>query len=337
MFKKRRPIRRQKVKGAFTMKKALSVFALSVLMTAGAAFTAHAQDVKVYVNNDMLDSGGAYPSAVIINDYTYVPLAEISNALGFECSWIAESKTILMSGNGKQIKMQINNSTVTIEDYETGLEDEIIIPSAPTIVSSKTFVPVRAVADAFEADTQWDANTKSVYISTMSGEYHEDIGGEAGELNWTFSDAGVLTISGAGPMPDYGPDTPWAYVCKEHDGNIHVKINEGVTSISADAFKGISNLSGVDIPFSVTEIGGNAFNGCYLLTKVNIPYNVAFVGNKAFSDCTSLTDVTIAGSGTNISTDAFSYSINIKNVNVKKGSPADNTELYPKGVHISYS
>ncbi|MBQ9519733.1 MAG: leucine-rich repeat protein, partial [Firmicutes bacterium] len=297
------------------MKKALSVFALSVLMTAGAALGVQAQDVKVYVNDNMLNSGGAYPSAVIINDYTYVPLAEISNALGFECSWVAESKTILMSDGDKQIKMQIGNSTVTIEEYESGVENEIEIPSAPTIVSSKTFVPVRAVADAFNAATSWDGDTKSVYISTFE---NGGVIGEDGSFSWDLSDAGVLTIKGNGPMPYFDVEAPWAWECKEREGAIHVKIAEGVTSISADAFKGISNLSGVDIPFSVTEIGSNAFNSCYLLKKVSIPYNVSYIGNAAFSNCTSLTDVTISGSGTGVSSDSFSYCVNIKNVNVKK-------------------
>ena len=315
------------------MKKALSVFALSVLMTAGASFTAQAQDVKVYVNETLLDSGGAYPSAVIISDYTYVPLAEISNALGFECNWIPESKTIIMSGMNKIIKMQIGNNQMTIEDTESGVEEEYGIPSAPTIVSSKTFVPVRTVADAFNAYTSWDGDTKSVYIASGEG----GIIGEDGDFNWTLSDGGLLTISGSGPMPFFDLEAPWTYECKEREGNIRVKIEDGVTSISSNAFKGISNLEVVDIPFSVTEIGNDAFNGCYLLKKVNIPYNVAFIGNRAFADCTALSEVSVAGSGTNISTDAFNYSVNIKNVKVKKGSPADNADLYPKGAHISYN
>ena len=332
------------------MKKALSVLALSVLMTAGAVLSAQAQDVKVYVNDNMLDSGGAYPSAVIINDYTYVPLAEISNALGFECSWIAESKTILMSDPNKQIRMQIGSSIISIEEFETGLEEELEIPSAPAIVSSKTFVPVRAVADAFDAYINWDGDTKSVFISTFPdddyvyGEDQENDGedkytensGNFDDFNWTLSDSGFLTITGNGQMPSFDSEAPWTYECKQHEGNIHVKIADGITSISPDAFKGITNLDVVDIPFSVTEIGNNAFNGCYSLKKINIPYNVAFIGNKAFADCTSLTDVTVAGSGTSVSSDAFNYSINIKNVRVKKDSSADNAELYPKGAHISY-
>lgn len=315
------------------MKKALSVFALSVLLTACAAMSAQAQDVKVYVNDNLLDSGGAYPSAVIMNDYTYVPLAEISNALGYECSWIAESKTILMSDPDKQIKMQIGNNTVTIEEYETGLEEELEMPAAPAIVSSKTFVPVRTVADSFGVELSWDGDTKSVYIFNYGTENDHFIGSE--DFDWTLT-GGVLNITGVGAMPDFDIEAPWAFECKMRDGNIHVKIADGITSISSDAFKGITNIESVDIPLSVTDIGSNAFNGCYSLKKINIPHSVAFLGNKAFADCTELTDVTIMGSGTSVSSDAFNYCVNIKNVKVKKGSSADNAELYPKTAHISY-
>ncbi|MBR6400545.1 MAG: leucine-rich repeat protein [Firmicutes bacterium] len=316
------------------MKKALSVFMLASLMALGTVIPAQAaQGVSVFVNGQQLGSMGDWPAAVIINDSTFVPLAEISDILGFYCTWIPESKSIVIGGNDKQITMQIGNVNVIKEDTESGYEENFTIPNAPTIVQSKTFVPVRAVADAFDAMTDWDANTKTVNITTY------DDGGyiESGDMSWTFSDAGTLTISGSGEMPFFEEKAPWYYDCINHEGTINIKIENGITSIAAEAFKGINNVHSVDMPFSLESIGAKAFEDCYALSKVTIPYSVTYVGNGAFSNCTSLQEVTIEGSGTSISSDAFSYCVGIKRVNIKKDSPADDTNIYPKGARIIYN
>ena len=316
------------------MKKALSVFMLASLMALGTVIPAQAaQGVSVFVNGQQLGSMGDWPAAVIINDSTFVPLAEISDILGFYCTWIPESKSIVIGGNDKQITMQIGNVNVIKEDTESGYEENFTIPNAPTIVQSKTFVPVRAVADAFDAMTDWDANTKTVNITTY------DDGGyiESGDMSWTFSDAGTLTISGSGEMPFFEEKAPWYYDCINHEGTINIKIENGITSIATEAFKGINNVHSVDMPFSLESIGAKAFEDCYALSKVTIPYSVTYVGNGAFSNCTSLQEVTIEGSGTSISSDAFSYCVGIKRVNIKKDSPADDTNIYPKGARIIYN
>ena len=316
------------------MKKAISVFMLSALMSFGFAMPASAQDVSVFVNGTQLGSMGDWPAAVIINDSTFVPLAEISEILGFYCSWIPESKSIVIGGNDKQITMQIGNTNVKKEDTDSGYEEDITIPNAPTIVSSKTFVPVRAVADAFDAMTEWDGDTKTVYITTAGdGEFI----GEAGDMSWSLSDSGTLTITGTGEMPFFDEFAPWYYDCTNHEGTINIKISEGITSISDGAFKGINNVYSVDIPFTCESIGARAFEDCYSMSKVTIPYAVTFVANSAFSNCTSLQEVTIEGSNTSISSDAFSYCVNLKRVNLKKDSPADDTSIYPKGARIVYN
>ena len=307
---------------------------LASLMALGTVIPAQAaQGVSVFVNGQQLGSMGDWPAAVIINDSTFVPLAEISDILGFYCTWIPESKSIVIGGNDKQITMQIGNVNVIKEDTESGYEENFTIPNAPTIVQSKTFVPVRAVADAFDAMTDWDANTKTVNITTY------DDGGyiESGDMSWTFSDAGTLTISGSGEMPFFEEKAPWYYDCINHEGTINIKIENGITSIAAEAFKGINNVHSVDMPFSLESIGAKAFEDCYALSKVTIPYSVTYVGNGAFSNCTSLQEVTIEGSGTSISSDAFSYCVGIKRVNIKKDSPADDTNIYPKGARIIYN
>ncbi|QGG47228.1 copper amine oxidase N-terminal domain-containing protein [Heliorestis convoluta] len=48
--------------------------------------------------------------------------------------------------------------------------EEIQSDVAPQIVEGRTLVPVRAIAEALQADVEWDGETSTVYISTESAE-----------------------------------------------------------------------------------------------------------------------------------------------------------------------
>lgn len=88
----------------------------------------------------------------------------------------------------------------------------------------------------------------------------------------------VLTISGYGEMADDA--------FKRWKLNT-VIINEGVTTIGQDAFRGCSRLTSVTIPSSVTTIGQGAFYGCTGLSSVTIyapplvTYGVGAFGRNA--------------------------------------------------------
>ena len=132
------------------------------------------------------------------------------------------------------------------------------------------------------------------------------------EITWTLSDDGTLTISGTGDMSNYDyymSDyncywTPWY---SKRDNIKKVVINNGVTSIGANAFSGCSGLESITIPESVTNIGGSAFSGCSGLTSITIPKSVTSIGGTAFSGCSGLTSITIPESVTSIGSYAFSY------------------------------
>jgi hypothetical protein len=89
-----------------------------------------------------------------------------------------------------------------------------------------------------------------------------------------------------------------------HD-QIHVVIQDGITEIGYEAFKGCKNLISVVFPDSVTGIGTRAFYGCGL-TSVYIPHGVRQIGYRAFSNCTSLNSVAIADGLTAIGKGIFS-------------------------------
>ena len=64
----------------------------------------------------------------------------------------------------------------------------------------------------------------------------------------------------------------------------YIDIQDGVTSIGANAFKDFTALKTVTIPASVTSIGANAFNGCSDLAEVLVlPDTPPTLGDNAFT------------------------------------------------------
>ena len=100
----------------------------------------------------------------------------------------------------------------------------------------------------------------------------------------------------------------------------HVVIEDGVTSIGDNAFRGdgdfnsyFSLIASVSIPNSVTSIGENAFYGCCNLTSVTIPTSVVSVGADAFYEVGCVT-ASLQDTGNNsnlIETMAFAIKANL--------------------------
>jgi len=69
-----------------------------------------------------------------------------------------------------------------------------------------------------------------------------------------------------------------------------------VTSIGNNAFKGITEMTSIDIPNSVVSIGDNAFAFCFDLTgDLVIPNSVENIGESAFFQCEGLDGKLILG------------------------------------------
>ncbi len=140
------------------------------------------------------------------------------------------------------------------------------------------------------------------YICTRCGDVDYRAEGTSGDITWTLTWDGILTISGNGPMPDLG--RPW----RDYSEYIQKAVIEpGITSICEGAFWGCSNLTDVTIPEGIEIIDEHAFYECSSLKHVVIPGTVAEIGPWAFSGCSSLSDVTLSQGVQRIGGYAFSY------------------------------
>ena len=121
-----------------------------------------AEEMKTVVvmqigSKTMLVNGKAYEkdaAPVIMNDRTLVPIRFVTESLGGKVAWNEKEKEVVLTIDGKEIKMTIGK---VLEKYGV----------APVILNDRTYVPVRFVADELGATTTWDAVSKMVTVTKI--------------------------------------------------------------------------------------------------------------------------------------------------------------------------
>ena len=97
--------------------------------------------------------------------------------------------------------------------------------------------------------------------------------------------------------------------------NSVIPTNGSVTTIGADAFRGITKLQTITIPNTVTAIEDYAFLGCTGLTQINLGTSLDRLGTGAFQGCSTLKSVVLPASLTEIGACAFSGCLALETVN----------------------
>lgn len=102
---------------------------------------------------------------VIIDGRTLVPLRAIFESMGAIVDWDGNTQTVISTLNGTTVKLTIGSNIL----YKSGEAKTLDVPAQ--IINGYTMVPVRAIAEAFGADVNWDGDTQTVYITTKGNTY----------------------------------------------------------------------------------------------------------------------------------------------------------------------
>lgn len=142
------------------MKKIIFVLGL-VLILSAAAVSSYAQDTSVYCDDVPVSfEEGPY----LIDGFTFVPIRALSEALGFNYTWDDSAKTVILTSNSTAAWVQANNYAITVNKNGVLYSERIDV--APRIIDNRIFIPLRSIAELFDASVEWDSSTSSVRITT---------------------------------------------------------------------------------------------------------------------------------------------------------------------------
>jgi hypothetical protein len=118
--------------------------------------------VKVRINGELLSFDGQYPLLETAHDgetYTLIPIRGVSEALGADVTWDASNQKVDITKDGHTVTLTIGSDTA-VSDGE-----EITLDADAEIRNDRTLVPLRFVMESFDADVEWDGDTRTVFIT----------------------------------------------------------------------------------------------------------------------------------------------------------------------------
>lgn len=101
-----------------------------------------------------------------------------------------------------------------------------------------------------------------------------------------------------------------------------VVLNEGTTTIEAQAFMGSSALSSVTLPQSLTSIGVQAFQNCNLSGDIVLPNAVRTLSSEAFAGNVAITSISFPATLANLGESAFRGCSNIASFSIDAANAA---------------
>lgn len=94
------------------------------------------------------------------NNRTLVPFRVTLEKFGARISWDSESNAAMAKKNGITVKVPIGKNYILIDEIKSEID-------SPAIISEgRTYLPIRAVLEAFGAEVDWDRQTKTVVVKS---------------------------------------------------------------------------------------------------------------------------------------------------------------------------
>lgn len=155
------------------MKKIVSIVLTVCMLVSLCAMPALAQEavpmttvqtkdiIAIMVDGNYVDCAKYGQMPVIVEGRTLVPLRSVFEALGATVDWDNDARSVTSVKGDVTITLAVDSKDMTVN----GTVKTLDVPAQ--IMNDRTMVPVRAVAEAFGADVNWDNETRTVVITTV--------------------------------------------------------------------------------------------------------------------------------------------------------------------------
>lgn len=137
-------------------------FLINIIAVVIPVFVRADDGIKIYYNDKELV---ADVSPVIFNDRTLVPVRMIFEAIKADVNWDEKTKKVtIVTENDDTFKFTINSDIAYINSKKFQLD------TAAKIISSRTFIPLRFLAENSGLDVSWSDKERSVYLKDKKEE-----------------------------------------------------------------------------------------------------------------------------------------------------------------------
>jgi len=153
---------------------AIVCMALVITLGTGVVFAANANANATTSNNELsileivpvpisvINNGSALTfdqPPIVENGRTLVPLRAIFEELGADIEWDQSTQTVTAVRGDIKITIQIGSNILTRNG------EQITLDVPPQIVGGRSLVPLRAIAESFGVEVDWNANTRIATIT----------------------------------------------------------------------------------------------------------------------------------------------------------------------------
>ncbi len=105
-----------------------------------------------------IDENGTVP--VIVNGRTLVPIRAVVEKIGGNVEWNSTMRQTTLNYENNKIVLTVDSTTAYLNDTENTLD------TAPAIINGRTMLPIRFIAEGFGLAVDWNANTRTITISS---------------------------------------------------------------------------------------------------------------------------------------------------------------------------
>ncbi len=271
----------------------------SLLVTTMASTTyAGTENIKVTIDGQAVEFTDATPY-VDNNGRTMMPVAKIGALLNVQVGWYADIETVILKGNGKEVKLKLNDDSITINDVTSKMDTKAVTKNG------RTYVPVSAIAKAFGVTTSWDKATNTVKLQSPPDvpEILKDTVTN-GDITLSAELKGnnkILTFQAASSVP-----VQFYFVIGKSE---YMEANDyTVEELKNEADTATYNLDG---HFQTDNLNGSCFDKYYISTKSTVfPPAYGRVGERYTAKVFGVTE---SGETTGVATLEFKLAVDTTN------------------------
>jgi len=153
----------------------VSVCIIGVMAPSAAASESN---IRVFIEGELItprDANGRVVQPQLVSGTTFLPIRAVGEAFGRDVSWDNASNSVIIGRRPASLPPQGSVVRIFIDGTQLFARDAAGNIVTPFVHEGTTFVPLRAIGEAFDKDVHWDSRNSSVIVGR--GTFDINVGG----------------------------------------------------------------------------------------------------------------------------------------------------------------